>query len=677
MNKRIVYWGIILLVSLYGCTSKTVDKDVQANNDSIKKYLDLAGNDTLDAKLRNKYNNKAFSLVDLSKNDTLTRFNVYKVSFNYNSISEFSKWEKTSKIHFKKSVIAKDTLNIARYYRSKAAYFRKTQVLDSAFYYYIKAEKFYKKTKDEFGLSRVFFCKSLVQFTVDDYLGAELSSNLAYNYCKKKPVNKFTLDVLIMQGIIANNLKNYDNAIKTYKKCISKIPKNNFKEGLAFKRTCLNNIGNAYRELKMFNRAIYYFKLVLKDNQLKEKDPELYGLLLNNIGYCYMQLNNNNNLPDLFFRASRILDSIGNKNECAVSNLFISQFYFKKKDTLKAQLYAEGALKITKKTHAPYYYLTALSNAGSVNHQKAPQYIKEYHEKSDSLLFIERNARNQYYKIQLETDEITQEKETAIKQKWIIVSIAGIVTLIIVLLLIITRQRSKQKEFQFQQSQQKANEEIYDLMLTQTSKEEQARQSEKKRIALELHDGVMNKLASTRLNLNMLSHQKDEETINKCLAHIEGIYIIEQEIRNIAHNLNLEIFNETNSYAALLNDFIATQNAVTNSPQYKLEIGETINWVTVSSVIKMNLYRIIQEASHNSNKYAQATNVIISLILDENNICLSITDNGKGFDINADNEGIGLKNIKHRVESLNGKFVIQSINNKSTFINIAIPAAVV
>ena len=78
MNKRIVYWGIIFLTSLYGCTSKTIDKDVQANNDSIKKYLDLAGNDTLDAKLRNKYNDKAFSLVDLSKNDTLTRFNVYK-----------------------------------------------------------------------------------------------------------------------------------------------------------------------------------------------------------------------------------------------------------------------------------------------------------------------------------------------------------------------------------------------------------------------------------------------------------------------------------------------------------------------------------------------------------------------------------------------------------------------
>ena len=672
MIRFILYLCFFLLALLSSCTPKTVDKNT-ATNDSIKKFLVIAGNDTLDYKIRNKYNDKAFSLVDLNKNDTLTRFYLSSISFNYMKTKAIKNYKHIAKIHFKKSIIAKDTLNLARYYRSKAVYYRKIQVPDSAFYYYIKAEKFYKKTSDEFGLAKVYYYKSGVQATVDDYLGAELSANLAYNYCKNKSVNKFTLDVLMMQGLITNNLKNYDNAIKIYKKCISKIPKNNFKEGLSYNRICLNNIGNAYREQKMYNRAIYYFKLVLKDDQLKEKDPELYGLLLNNIGFCYMQLNNNNNLPDLFFRASRILDSIGNKNECAVSNLFISQFYFKKKDTLKAQLYADVALKITKKTHAPYYYLTALSNAGSVNSKMAPKYIKEYHEKNDSLLFIERNARNQYYRIQLETDEIKEEKNTAIKQKWLFLGVSGVVILIIVLLLIITKQRSKQKELQFLQSQQQANEEIYDLMLTQKNKEEQARQSEKKRIALELHDGVMNKLASTRMNLNrLLSHQKDEEAINKCLTHIEGIHKIEQEIRSIAHNLNQEVFNDDNSVISLLNDFVATQNSIT-STHYQIEIDKAIDWNAISSGIKMNIYRIVQEASHNSNKYAQAPNVTISLILDEDNICLSVTDNGKGFDTEKQTEGIGLKNIQQRVETLHGKFVIQSTNNKSTSLNIAIP----
>ena len=174
------------------------------------------------------------------------------------------------------------------------------------------------------------------------------------------------------------------------------------------------------------------------------------------------------------------------------------------------------------------------------------------------------------------------------------------------------------------------------------------------------------------LNLNLLSHKKDKGTIEKCLTHIEGIYQIEQEIRNIAHDLNIEVFSGNNSFTTLLNDFVATQNNTT-STQYQIEIDKPIDWLSISSGIKMNLYRIIQEASHNINKFAQAKNAMISLMLDGNNLCLSITDDGKGFDTEKQTEGIGLKNIKQRVETLNGKFVIQSINNKSTSLNISIP----
>ena len=180
MNRVLNYWFIILLVSLYGCTSKTVDKENQANNDSIKKYLDLAGNDTLDAKLRNKYNDKAFSLVDLSKNDTLTRFYLSSISFNYLSTKDWVDYTKTAKIHFKKSTAVKDTLNLARYYRYKGSYFKNTLVNDSSFYFYLKAEKFYKKTNDKNGLAVVYKNKSQIQFRLDDYPGANLSAKKAY-----------------------------------------------------------------------------------------------------------------------------------------------------------------------------------------------------------------------------------------------------------------------------------------------------------------------------------------------------------------------------------------------------------------------------------------------------------------------------------------------------------------
>ena len=677
MNRLLSYWFIILLVSLYGCTSKTVDKEAQARNDSIKKYLDLAGNDSLNSKLRNKYNGKAFSLVDLSKNDTLTRFYLSSISFNYLGIKNWDDFSKIEKIHFKKSIAANDTLNLARCYRYKAGYFKKNKIYDSAYYYYIKAEKFYKKTNDQYALAKVYQLISQIQFRLDDYTGADLSAQKAYMYFKNTDYKQLQVEILILIGSTNHNLRDYENAIKAFKTAISLVEKYKLRnKSISLKGTCLNNIGNAYREQKKYNNAIQYFNLALKEKNLIKEDPVIYGFLLNNLSYCKLQLKDYSGFPNLLFKSINLLNyNDEGIRESTVSYVYLSNYYWAINDSLKAQTYADKALKIAKRFKSPYYYLTALSNAGSVSSKKAPEYIKEYHEKNDSLLFVERNARNQYYKIQLETDEISQEKETAIKQKWIIVTIAGAVILIIALLLIITRQRSKQNKMQFQQSQQKANEEIYDLMLNQKNKEEFARQSEKKRIAIELHDGVMNRLASTRLNLNMLSYQKDEETINKCLNHIEGIYKIEQEIRSIAHDLNTEIFNETNSFLALLNDFVTTQNA-TASSKYKFENDAALNWNHISSGIKMNLYRIIQEASHNVNKHAQATNVLISLVLDKNNICLSVTDNGKGFDTNANSEGIGLKNIKLRVESLKGKCVIKS-NNKSTSINITIPFATV
>jgi signal transduction histidine kinase len=674
MNKRYIFCTIILLVSLCSCNTKTVDKETQDRNDSIQKYLDFAGNDSLDSKLRNKFNGKAFSLVDLSKNDTLTRFYINSISYNYLDTNDWVDYKKTEKIHSQISTVAKDTLNLARFYRYKGGYFRKNNIYDSAYYYYIKAEKFYKKTNDQYGLAKVYEYKSLIEFNKDDYLGADLSAQKALNYYKTTILRKNQFDLLLIIGNSAHNLKNYKKAINTFNLAMSIAKKYNLiNSEIHCVGTCLNNIGNVYREQKKYNKAIYYFNLSLKEKSLLKKDPVLFGFILNNLSDCKLIIKDYSGFPNLLFKSIELLrNSEAGIKESSVSYIYLSNYYDRIKDSLKAQLYADKALKIAKKTNSPYYYLTALSNAGSVDHKKAPYYIKEYHKKSDSLRFMERKARNQYYKIQLETNEISQDKATAIKQKWIVVTIAGVVMLIITLLLIITRQRYKQNRMQFQQSQLKTNEEIYDLMFTQKTKEESARQKEKKRIAIELHDGVLNRLASTRFNLNILSYQKDEETINKCLIHIEGIYEIEKEIRNIAHDLNTEIFKTNNSFKLLLNNFVVTQNQTTNS-NYTIETDLNIDWSFISSEIKMNLYRIIQEACHNINKHARATNVLISLVLDKNNICLSITDNGKGFDCNANFEGMGLKNIKYRVKSLKGELVIKSNNNNNTSINISIP----
>jgi signal transduction histidine kinase len=672
MNKKFGFL-LLLLIIIVGCNSKTTDKTTTANNDSIQKYLALAGNDTLDFNKRIKYNDKALAFLDLEKNDSLTRENLSRISHVYLKTYHFKSFEISLKNYKNKVFEKNDSLGIARYYKYKGHYYHLKNDKDSGFYNYIKAEKIFQYLDKKYEIALINLNKSFIQNNINDYLGAELSAKKAHNYFKENKFYTYEFKSLIALGNIYQSLGEDEYAIKSYKdamKLIDKIYEYDYVKKSP-KGTCLNNIGNVYREQNNFKKAMFYFNLALKEKNIYKKDTELYAILLNNLGYCYLKTNQKGT-KRLFEKAEKILDSIGLKDENAICNINLSEYFFKNGDSLKANFHAESAIKLAKESKASYYYLIALSHAGSINPKKAPIYIKEYHRVNDSILFAERTARNQYYKIQLDTDEIAQQKDTAVKHKSIVVIIATLLLFICFLIFIIARQRLKQKEFRLKQTEQNASEEIYQLMLVQEDKEENVRQIEKKRIGLELHDGILNKLVSTRLNLSILSISRDEATIKKCLDYIKNIQRIENEIRNVAHDLNQETFSDSNSFSKLLNNITEDLNATTKT-RFKLEFNDAIDWNIISNNKKMNLYRIIQEACHNIIKHAKAKKAEINILMDNKNINLSIIDNGIGLKPSLTENGIGLKNMKYRIKILNGKFKISSQPNIGTSIHITIP----
>lgn len=673
MIKKALFLTFLSLVFLYSCTSSLSDPKTNAANDSIKKYIELAANDTLSYTQRLYYNDKAYSFIDYSKNDTLTRNNLNIILFNYLKTNRWPTFKKLYKIYLNNSKTSKDTLGLARCYRYMAGYFKKIHVLDSSLYYYIKSEKLYNKTQDKKGEAILYSSKSLVQYSMDDYLGSELSAEKSNSFFKNNSDNSILFKNLITIGNCEHSLKNYDKAIIYFKKAFSIAKKFKIKSDINNNiGTCLNNIGNTYREQKKYHLAIYYFQKALKENNLKESDPGLYAFLLNNLVFCKLQLNDYSNIPSMLNMSIYLLKNDYEIKESSISYIYLSKYYWIKRDTLKAIKLSEKAIKIAKKAKATYYYLTALSYAGSINDRKASLYIKKYHQINDSLIYAERKARNQYFKIQLETEEITNEKEKAVHQKWLVVTISICILMIFVLILIINHQRSKQKELNLLQAQQQANEEIYQLLLHQKTNEYEVRQNEKKRIALELHDGIMNKLSSTRLNLSILSHKTDADTIKKCLDYINDINQIEQAIRILSHDLNYETKQQTDNFNKILEDFIIEQNK-TSSTRFTLELDPSINWETINSILKINLFRIIQEGSQNIKKHAEAQNAAISFTLDHSNICMAITDDGVGFDPLETSDGIGLKNMATRVKYLSGKISINSIAFQNTSITIAIP----
>ena len=87
----------LLLTLLLGCNQNQTANH-NAKNDSIEKYLNLASNDTFTYNQRNQYNQKAFSLIDLSKNDTVVRFYLSEVSYYYLSLRNWKQFKKSSNL---------------------------------------------------------------------------------------------------------------------------------------------------------------------------------------------------------------------------------------------------------------------------------------------------------------------------------------------------------------------------------------------------------------------------------------------------------------------------------------------------------------------------------------------------------------------------------------------------
>jgi signal transduction histidine kinase len=88
---------------------------------------------------------------------------------------------------------------------------------------------------------------------------------------------------------------------------------------------------------------------------------------------------------------------------------------------------------------------------------------------------------------------------------------------------------------------------------------------------------------------------------------------------------------------------------------------------------KINIYRNLQELVNNIIKHSNCTQALISIKSCGKDICLKVTDNGKGFLINERREGIGLSNIINRVDSFNGETEIESEPGKGCETRIVIP----
>jgi signal transduction histidine kinase len=239
-------------------------------------------------------------------------------------------------------------------------------------------------------------------------------------------------------------------------------------------------------------------------------------------------------------------------------------------------------------------------------------------------------------------------------------------------LYIIKAQKTKNRELLFKQEQQKVNEEIYNLMISQQSTIETNRIVEKKRVAQELHDGVLGRMFGVRMNLDGLNKFNDEIAVNQRNNYLIELKNIEQDIREISHDLNREKSELINNFVAIVNNLFEEQKK-TFKPKLVTSVDAKIKWESLSNAVKINLYRIIQESLQNINKYANAKTIKVELKKNGSDLFLSINDDGVGFNVNKAKKGIGIQNIQSRTNECNGTVGIKSNKGEGTSIIITIP----
>ncbi len=105
----------------------------------------------------------------------------------------------------------------------------------------------------------------------------------------------------------------------------------------------------------------------------------------------------------------------------------------------------------------------------------------------------------------------------------------------------------------------------------------------------------------------------------------------------------------------------------------QLNFDEGVDWDALSGDIKINLYRIVQESIQNVVKHAEASKVDLDFQSWDNMLKISISDDGRGFDTRKMKKGIGHRNIKSRVDKINGTWTIESTIGKGSDITVILP----
>jgi signal transduction histidine kinase len=202
-----------------------------------------------------------------------------------------------------------------------------------------------------------------------------------------------------------------------------------------------------------------------------------------------------------------------------------------------------------------------------------------------------------------------------------------------------------------------------------------SQEDERKRIAGELHDSLGQELLIIKNRALLgVNENCDEQGMKNHLNEISTLSAQAiNEVRQITYNLRPFQLDRLGLTKALQS--LVTRAESSSEIKFKMFMDNIDNLFPKD--LEINIYRIIQEGINNVIKHSCAASVVIMVSKDDNEVCISVEDNGKGFDVDENNRneksGFGLSGINERASILGGKITIVTSPGKGTVLRIIIP----
>ncbi|SHJ79013.1 Tetratricopeptide repeat-containing protein [Reichenbachiella agariperforans] len=509
---------------------------------------------------------------------------------------------------------------------------------------------------------------------------------IALRYAEELEIKEEILKIKNNIGIVHQEQSHYEEAIRYFNEALAMNP------SMKAKVTILGNIGLTKQKQGHFDSASYYYEFGLNLAEQVQDSASVYVIVDYLTSLYWEEGRAQEALP---FCLDLVNYSLSQGNEIALVHPYnmLGLIYNQLKSYQLADDYYQKSLELARKYELSneVFILAnmAINQAAYGNYKLAYDNMFVHSQMKDTLYSLDKNKQLEEVLAKYESEK--KEKEIAMLQSEQLmqkanlekhelirnVAIVGSVCMSIVLIsfIFVYAQKLKTSQLLAQKNDEINQQVIKDILKENEIKTIKAslagQERERVRMAKELHDGVAGSLAAVKLNLR---HVEDSKGLGLDLI-ISAVGDIYEEVRSLSHNLTpFKVMSAP--FVALIQDYVH-EIADATGVDFQLVTSQELNLNDMPVQFKVDLYRIIQELVANVVKHASAKSAEVSLTKNDREINLIVEDDGRGFDRSQKNKGIGLENIKHRLETLKGTMHIDSSVGRGTIVNIDLTVPVV